>query len=438
MIKIIHFFIVLSVLIFIGCNEESTSPKTTGNIEGKVLDGETYETIESVLITTVPPSESILTNADGSFIINDVVAGNYTINASKFGYNDNNVNIKVEPGNSTKVTVLLFDEAFDNTIPNTPELLAPINNYIDTTDVIDLLWTCSDDDNDKLTFDLYLDNVNPPALLLASGIDSSSYSVVDLQNNSDYYWQVIAKDVHNAISESEIRKFSVNIDTTRNHIGISTSNIIAFYPFTGNANDAGPNAYHGVPKGESNSAILTTDRNGVANSAYSFNGYNNYIEVPYSEAFDFKGDFSIAFWVKPNYFNSKSQDNHIYLMAKFDVPSTGRASYYFGLTTDQLIEVWTYNGAISFTESSSKVPDMIWNHITFVFEDYDGFNGNMDIYLNGNLSKSSPMRKPQQNQYNILIGTFQLFSSFFAGSMDEMYFYNRKLTKDEIDYLSSN
>src|SRR5207302_11480063 len=51
--------------------------------------------------------------------------------------------------------------------------------------------------------------------------------------------------------------------------------LIAWYPFTGNANDASPNGNNGAVVG----AQLTNDRNGTANQAYSFNGTSDYINV---------------------------------------------------------------------------------------------------------------------------------------------------------------
>ncbi len=58
---------------------------------------------------------------------------------------------------------------------------------------------------------------------------------------------------------------------------ISTNGLVRDYPFTGNANDRSVNALNGIVTG----AILTTDRFGATNAAYSFNGTpNNYITIP--------------------------------------------------------------------------------------------------------------------------------------------------------------
>ncbi len=51
--------------------------------------------------------------------------------------------------------------------------------------------------------------------------------------------------------------------------------LIAYYPFNGNANDESGNQNHATING----ATLTADKDDNLNSAYSFNGLNNYIET---------------------------------------------------------------------------------------------------------------------------------------------------------------
>jgi hypothetical protein len=61
-------------------------------------------------------------------------------------------------------------------------------------------------------------------------------------------------------------------------LGYSTNTFstrVAFFPFNGNANDSTGNNHNGIVSG----ATLTTDRFGKANSAYSFNGSSDYIEI---------------------------------------------------------------------------------------------------------------------------------------------------------------
>ena len=54
--------------------------------------------------------------------------------------------------------------------------------------------------------------------------------------------------------------------------------LVAYYPFNGNANDESGNGYDGDTTGHA--PTLTTDRFGNENSAFHFDGINDYIEIP--------------------------------------------------------------------------------------------------------------------------------------------------------------
>src|SRR5688500_6965806 len=64
------------------------------------------------------------------------------------------------------------------------------------------------------------------------------------------------------------------------HAQPPTNGLEAHWPFTGNANDASGNGHAGTVFG----AALVPDRFLNQNSAYSFDGVNDYIRVPHSEA----------------------------------------------------------------------------------------------------------------------------------------------------------
>src|SRR6185312_8036339 len=72
------------------------------------------------------------------------------------------------------------------------------------------------------------------------------------------------------------------------------SGLMAYYPFTGNANDASGNANNPI----FNNATLTQDRFGNPNSAYSFNGTDNYIRIRNSTTLNSSNQISICAWVK--------------------------------------------------------------------------------------------------------------------------------------------
>ena len=65
---------------------------------------------------------------------------------------------------------------------------------------------------------------------------------------------------------------------------LPTDGLIAYYPFNRNANDESENGNHGTVYG----ATLTTDRFGNPDSAYSFDGVDDYIEVAPSSNLDIR------------------------------------------------------------------------------------------------------------------------------------------------------
>ncbi len=68
---------------------------------------------------------------------------------------------------------------------------------------------------------------------------------------------------------------------------------VAYYPFSGNANDAGSNGINGVLYGN---PTLTTDNSGNANSAYAFDGVDDYINLGSSMVLKPDSQVSLALW----------------------------------------------------------------------------------------------------------------------------------------------
>ena len=75
-----------------------------------------------------------------------------------------------------------------------------------------------------------------------------------------------------------------------------TDGLVAYYPINGNANDESGNENHGTVHG----ATLVEDRFGNANSAYSFDGVDDIINLGSPQALDdvFDGvhDFTFSAW----------------------------------------------------------------------------------------------------------------------------------------------
>ncbi len=76
---------------------------------------------------------------------------------------------------------------------------------------------------------------------------------------------------------------------------IPSNGLIGWWPFNSNANDESGNANHGTVHG----STLTVDRFGAANSAYSFNGVSDYIEMYRTDIpKNIQSGLTISFWFK--------------------------------------------------------------------------------------------------------------------------------------------
>jgi hypothetical protein len=68
--------------------------------------------------------------------------------------------------------------------------------------------------------------------------------------------------------------------------------LLLYYPFNGNANDESGHGHHGIVSG----ATLAPDRQGNQNRAYSFDGWNNHVEMP-DLIPDTIASFTMSAWV---------------------------------------------------------------------------------------------------------------------------------------------
>src|SRR3954470_9200891 len=80
------------------------------------------------------------------------------------------------------------------------------------------------------------------------------------------------------------------------------SGLLAYYPFSGNANDASGNGNNGSPL---NGVLLTTDKFNNPNSAYRFDGVDDQILVTDNGKLSPK-NISLVAWVFPESANPQS------------------------------------------------------------------------------------------------------------------------------------
>jgi TolB protein len=100
-------FLIAVALLATGCDDETLGPNARGDIEGEVRDAESGDPIADASISTSPPTQSVLTDDDGTFALRDVETGNYTVDISKNGYETAAVGVRVAENKVAQATALL-------------------------------------------------------------------------------------------------------------------------------------------------------------------------------------------------------------------------------------------------------------------------------------------------------------------------------------------
>jgi len=209
--------------------------------------------------------------------------------------------------------------------------------------------------------------------------------------------------------------------------------LVGYWPFCGNANDASGNGNNGTVSG----ATLTADRFGAANSAYSFDGVNDYIQTLFN---GISGSTSrtLNFWAQTTGANINPTTEN---MNVFNYGSSLTGGIWEvalnhgceGLTLD------IHNGVQT---SNCNTNNNIWNHYTVVFDNSIGTNFNaVKFYQNGTLLSTTCQIGQLTNIYtvnanNAVIGAYwNSLLRFFNGKLDDIAIWNRALTQQEITQM---
>ncbi|WP_224999641.1 LamG-like jellyroll fold domain-containing protein [Cesiribacter sp. SM1] len=215
-----------------------------------------------------------------------------------------------------------------------------------------------------------------------------------------------------------------------------TAGLVAHYPFIKNANDASGSQNHGIVFG----ATPAADRFGVLNNAYLFDGVDDYITTTNQFAAPGPNEFTLSIWFKTGSTNggrligagskqnglSSQFDRHLYL--------NNLGQLFFGVfiyeTADKNIVVKT----------EEKYNDNQWHHAVATLS-AEG----MQLFVDGVL-KASDSRYTHGENYS---GYWKIGSGnttgwpeapsshYFAGSLDDISIFNRRLSATEITSLYS-
>ncbi len=223
---------------------------------------------------------------------------------------------------------------------------------------------------------------------------------------------------------------------------IPTDSLIGWWPFSGNANDAGGNHINGTVNG----AVYTIDRLGNMGSALSLDGENDWIDL--GDRIQLNPgirDITVSAWIKTKSSNGMriySKGTHGGSQPGYDIMiypnSGGKAAVIYcpGNIGSTPYEKIVY--------SNSAVNDGSWHLITGVITR----NGTVNLYVDGEIQagqidiSSTSSVSIGLNTFNASIGASYCFNGdsnnlneFFDGSIDQVGIWMRSLNECEIKSL---
>ena len=209
-----------------------------------------------------------------------------------------------------------------------------------------------------------------------------------------------------------------------------SSEIIAYYPFSGNANDSSGNEYDGTISGDPQ---LTTDRFGNSNSAYIFDGAGDWIyfgtdTLPENNEGDVSDPFTISVWAK------SSSSTTMSLLAYGGMVSCGGGRYGAVVRLGTNIQFNSCNNGFN-TSASGKNSDGNWHQYVFT---WNGSNSRK-VYIDGSLVNSNSTSNVFRIQNTGLVLGRQFMDwaegTTFTGSADELRLWSTELSSSEVQTL---
>lgn len=208
---------------------------------------------------------------------------------------------------------------------------------------------------------------------------------------------------------------------------VPTSGLVAWYPYSGNANDSSGNGYNGTVS----NATLSKDRNGNTNNSYLFVGSSGSLISSNPNLPTGNSNRSISAWFKTtSTTGSKTSGTNSNIIVNWGVGNGVNQSCEIGFLAGQLYFT-TYAANILYT--TTTISDDKWHNVVLT---YDG--SSIILYLDGNYlnsmspDKSYPTFNTKSSSLYIGERHNEITAQKMDGNIDDIGIWNRALSTTEV------
>ena len=412
-----------TVINYGGSQAFTITPNTGYHIDSIIVDGVYVGNTSSFTFSNVTANHTITaTFAMNIFTINATAStsGSVTPNGSVTVNYGENQTFTIAPNTGYHILDVLIDGEFsagavsEYTFTNVTANHTLVATFaINTYSIIASAGTNGD--------------ISPKGIVTVNHGGSQTFTFIP-----DAGYHVLNVFIEGDISVGAVTEYTFDNITGNHSIHVTfeiNTGLVAYYPFNGNANDATVYGNNGTVNG----ATLTTDRFGNANSAYSFNGTNNFINCGNSITLQLTNAISISAWIKTpgsakigEYIIGKAaygQPSYEYSM-EFEFPGPGLKADVGGENYDEL--------TTTFLPSDTN-----WYHIALTWE----YPGLFKLYKNGELLNSMTTTGViEPTAQEMAIGCIrprldEVAARYFEGTIDDIRIYNYAITELDIENL---
>lgn len=247
---------------------------------------------------------------------------------------------------------------------------------------------------------------------------TANYGPCELEANTTYFWRIDEKNAYGT-TKGDVWNFTV-----------PPLSLVGWWKF-----DEGSGTIANDSAGDNNGivyggAVWTT---GQINGALSFDGSNDYVEVPDDDnCLDMDNQMTISAWIKVN-----DSNNDYFIVTKQPSGTAGHnypGNYVFSIkkTTGYLQlshQTGTGHTSASYT-STTAIAVGIWQHVAVTLEEGTA----VLFYINDEIAGMFPQTATFgiTNNEPVRIGTRKDDYSYFNGAIDDVRIYNRALSRLEI------
>lgn len=221
--KLLRYITAVTILLLTyGCTEDKLQVNGKGTLKGRVVAEETFLPQENVKISTNPSTNTVFTDADGNFEF-PLDNGQYSVQAEKDGFLTDFESATVDVEETIEVVFELKIETANNRAPETPVLVAPVNNAVNISSNVTLEWTALDPEEDDLTFKIELRNTADNTVEIFEDVTELMLDVT-VDFGTTYLWQVIASDGINQEINSAVFSFTTSAFPTNRFLFVRKLN----------------------------------------------------------------------------------------------------------------------------------------------------------------------------------------------------------------------